>query len=237
MLLLIVRPAGVVKTMAWQPRSFAPALCLFVYAICFSYAYVDLDTGAGALILFGMVQLSMVLLSLLRGVRPARMELAGMLLAIVGLCWLLLPGAEAPSIKGFVLMSLAGVAWAFYTYLGHGAKNPLANTARNFLMSVPLALIVVIFAFSELSYTKSGLVLAIASGALTSGLGYAIWYLALNYISVVQAAVLQLLVPILATVAGVLFISEPLHLQLIVSGALVLGGILIAIMGRKTASN
>lgn len=210
-----------------------PALCLFVYAICFSFAYIDLDTGAGALVLFGVVQLTMVVVGLVSGNRPSLLELTGMIIAFSGLIWLLLPGTEAPSVRGFLLMSLAGIAWGFYTYLGKGVSQPLLATARNFVLAVPLVVIVWLLMLGDVSISSKGLLLAGISGALTSGVGYTLWYIAIERLSVVQSAVIQLLVPVVATVGGIYIVSEPLTIQLVIASALVLGGVLVSILARR----
>lgn len=210
-----------------------PAFSLFVYAICFSFAYIDLDTGTGALVLFGVVQLTMISVGLVSGNKPSMLELIGMVIAFSGLVWLLLPGAEAPSLRGFILMSIAGVAWGFYTYLGKGVSKPLLGTARNFLLTVPLVLLVWLLMAASVSLSLEGVILASVSGALTSGVGYTLWYIAIEKLSVVQSAVIQLLVPVIATVGGVYIVSEPLSAQLVIASVLVLGGVLVSILGRR----
>ena len=230
-LAFLVWPKGIFSK---SPRNglvpFLPALCLFAYAACFSFAYVDLDTGTGALVLFGTVQLSMLVMALWKSGAPRRIDLFGMLLAGAGLLWLMLPGASSPSLPGFILMTFSGIAWAGYTYLGRGVKQPVFNTALNFIYAAPLAVVLMIITIDSAQASVYGIVLACISGALTSGLGYVLWYLALNFLTIIQAAVLQLLVPVIASLGGVLFLAEDLTLQFVGASVLVLGGVALTIL-------
>ena len=212
--------------------SWISAAALFLYAICFSFAYLSLDTGMGALILFGMVQATMVAGALWAGDRPTMPEWIGWLLAMVGFIYLVSPGLTAPSPLGSLLMAIAGIAWGIYSLRGHNEASPLAGTTYNFVRSIPFVILVSIFTFSDLRLSTRGVVLAIASGAITSGVGYAIWYTALRSISSMQAAMVQLSVPALAAAGGVLFLSESVSLRLFLSGLLILGGIFLAIFGK-----
>lgn len=217
--------------------SWLSSFSLFLYALTFSYAYISLNTGVGALILFGAVQLTMVIMSIFKGKMLSIGEWIGLLIAFSGLTYLLLPSASAPSLTGFILMVISGIAWGVYTLAGRGASNPLQLTANNFIRTIPFVLITVIalvmFNTEPLNITAGGLMLAIISGAITSGLGYAIWYQALNGLSINQAAILQLTVPIIAAFGGILFLSEDITAQLIISSLLVLGGIFISLMTNK----
>lgn len=214
--------------------SLSAAVMLFLYAICFSIAYLDLDTGTGALILFGAVQLTMIIVSLLQGQRLSRMEWAGVITAFAGFVYLVLPGLSTPSLMGFVLMTLAGVAWGGYTLLGRGSTDPVADTASNFLRTWPMLLLLLIWLMVQgASLTLDGVYLALISGAITSGLGYVIWYQVLRLFSATQAAVLQLMVPVIAAFGGVLFVAEAITLNLVVASATILGGIALVIKGRK----
>lgn len=206
---------------------------LFAYAILFSFAYVTLDTATGALILFGTVQLTMILVTIFRGHRLQRFEWLGFLLAVSGLVYLLLPELAKPSMLGFSMMLLAGVAWAGYTFMGQGSKNALADTAYNFARTLPMLAISMVPLLSSVQLSQSGILLAIASGALTSGVGYALWYSALSGLSTTQAAVIQLLVPVIAALGGVLFANELLTDRLILSAVLVLGGIMLIILTKQ----
>ncbi len=208
------------------------AFMLFMYAAAFSYAYISLDTGTGALILFGSVQITMILVSLFSGHRLHGGEWAGILLAFSGFVYLILPGVSTPSMLGFVLMTAAGVAWGFYTLKGRGSKNPLLDTAFNFARTWPYLLLLFLFTFREMELSTEGVLLAVVSGALASGVGYSIWYSALGGLTATQAAVLQLLVPVIAAMGGVMFSGETLSLRLLLSSVLVLGGIVLVIWTR-----
>jgi drug/metabolite transporter (DMT)-like permease len=213
--------------------SWSASLMLFIYAVTFSFAYISLDTGTGALILFGSVQITMILLSLVSGTRLHVAEWTGVTIAFAGFVYLIVPGVTAPSLSGFMLMAVAGIAWGIYTLKGRSSKAPLRDTAYNFLRTTPLILFLAFVTISHASYSSEGVLLAFLSGGITSGIGYTIWYIALGGLSSTQAAVLQLSVPVIAALGGVLFISEAITLRLMVSTALVLGGILLVIMGRK----
>lgn len=217
--------------------SWSSAFYLFLYALAFSYAYITLDTGTGALILFGTVQVTMIVIGFLKGNKLLLVEWVGLLVAFLGLIFLLLPGASAPSLIGFVLMVFSGIGWGLYTLAGKGSKTPLIDTTNNFLRTLPFItvfLLLVIFSGSEtFQISQQGILLAIISGAVTSGLGYAIWYSALPNLSGTQAAILQLAVPIIAAFGGVLFSSEAITQQLIISSVLVLGGVLVVIVGKQ----
>ena len=214
------------------PARWLPPLFLFVYAIAFSYAYVDLSAATGALVLFGAVQITMLAVGTLQGHRLNAAEWAGAGLAFAGLVYLNLPGAAAPSLIGFALMALAGVAWGLYTLAGRRSTQPLADTARNFAATLPLAAALLMWAAADEHWSTAGVLLAAASGGLASGLGYVIWYAALSGLSPVQAGVLQLLVPILAGGGGVVLLAEALTARLVFSAIMVLGGVLLVILGR-----
>ena len=213
--------------------SWFSALMLFVYALLFSYAYISIDTATGALILFGAVELSLVLVSLLKGKRLSVNEVVGVLLALAGFVYLVLPELQKPTLSGFIMMSVSGIAWAMYTVGGQGSTNALRDTAFNFLRTVPLLIVLLVVSFNSLSLTPYGVGLAIASGAITSGLGYAIWYAALPNLTTTQAAVIMLFVPIIAAFGGVIFTDEDISLRLIIAGALVLGGIALVITAKQ----
>ena len=215
--------------------SWLAGLSLFLYAALFSYAYVTLDTATGALILFGTVQITMISVGWLRGNRLTRFEAGGVCLAVVGFIYLFLPELRQPSLLGFVLMVFAGIAWGDYTLRGQSSSDALSTTAYNFLRTLPLVVLLLlglVITGASFNLTQTGLLLAIASGAITSGVGYAIWYAALNGLSTTQAAVIQLLVPVIAAIGGVVFSSELISLRLMIAAALVLGGVLIVILGR-----
>ncbi len=212
--------------------SWVSALALFAYAICFSYAYISLSAGAGALILFGFVQATMIAIGIWSGERPKIAEWLGWLVAFSGLVWLLFPGAEAPPAVGATLMAAAGIAWGLYSLRGRAESDALAATASNFTLSVALVFVLMVVTFSDAELSATGIVLAVVSGALTSGLGYVIWYLALENLSAMQAALVQLSVPAIATAGGILLLGEPLSFRLVASGSLVLGGICLALVRK-----
>jgi len=205
---------------------------LFLYALTFSFAYITLDTGTGALILFGSVQITMILLSIFSGQRLHTAEWVGVSLSFVGFVYLILPGVTTPSINGFMLMTVAGVSWGIYTLKGRSSANPLMDTAYNFLRTIPFVTILAVLAIKQVHYSPAGILYAVLSGAIASGIGYAIWYRALAGLTTTQAAVVQLLVPVIAAFGGVVFVSEAVTLRLIVSAILILGGIFIVVLGR-----
>jgi len=218
---------GVISKGSW-----AASFSLFLYAITFSYAYLSIDTGTGALILFGTVQLTMILLSLIAGTRLHFSEWSGVIIAFMGFIYLILPNITTPSINGLILMTVSGVSWGIYTLKGRSSNNPLMDTTYNFLRTIPFVMILAIFTMEVMSISTEGIILALLSGGLTSGIGYTIWYIALRGLSTTQAAVVQLLVPVIAAVGGVLFVSETITLRLVISAVIVLGGILMVILGK-----
>ncbi len=215
--------------------SLGSALALFGYAAAFSLAYLRLSTGIGALVLFGAVQATMIGWSIARGARPSALEWTGLALALSGLAFLALPGASVSDPTGLLLMALAGVAWGAYSLRGRGNRAPLASTADNFARSVPLALagLVLGLLLGPLHLTLRGALLALASGALASGLGYSLWYLALPGLTATRAALVQLTVPVLAAAGGILVLGERLTLRLVLAALLILGGVGTAVLGRS----
>jgi len=231
LLLLVAMRSG--KKTNIKSGSWLSAFFLFLYAIAFSFSYVTLETGTGALILFGSVQVTMIVSGLLKGKRLLLIEWLGLFVAFSGLLVLLMPGASAPSLTGFLLMTVSGIAWGFYTLAGTGSKIPLVDTANNFLRTLPAIALVTFLTFDNVQISNQGILLAMVSGAVTSGLGYAIWYSALAGLTVTQAAIVQLTVPIIAAFGGVLFSGEVINIQLILSLMLVLGGVLAVTIGRQ----
>jgi drug/metabolite transporter (DMT)-like permease len=209
----------------------APSM-LFLYAIAFSYAYLELGAGTGALILFACVQITMLAWGLRSGERVRSGQWLGMAFAGAGLVYLVSPGLSAPPVRGALAMALAGVAWGVYSLAGRGVSNPLAATARNFRWAVPLALAVSALAYAQWHLTARGASLAATSGALASGLGYVIWYAALPGLGATRAAFVQLSVPVLAAIAGVLLLGEPVTARLVLSATAILGGVALAVRGR-----
>ncbi|WP_300379893.1 DMT family transporter [Henriciella sp.] len=226
MLALIVSPRQAVRTGSWLS-----GLALTVYAGAFSIAYLTLATGTGALILFALVQLTMIGWGLVSGERPGPARWIGLAMAFGGLVWLMLPGLDAPPLAGAALMASAGIAWGVYSLRGRGGTKPTASTAGNFLragimataMSLPVFLIA-----PEATPDIEGLVYALLSGAVTSGLGYAIWYTALKGLSASLAGIAQLSVPAIAALGGVVFLAEPLTPRFLLATALILSGVAIA---------
>lgn len=213
--------------------SWFAAFMLFLYAVTFSFAYLTLNTGTGALILFGSVQITIILRSLFSGNRLLLIEWMGVIVAFSGIVYLVLPGVTAPSFTGFSLMTSAGIAWGLYTLKGRGSTNPLSDTTYNFLRSVPFVIVLGLLFFRNAHISREGIILAAISGGITSGIGYTLWYMALRGLSATQAAVVQLSVPVIAGFGGVVFISEQISLRLTLSALLTIGGILMVILGRN----
>jgi len=209
------------------------ALALFVYAAGFSFAYVSLPTATGALLLFGAVQATMIGHGLWNGERLRMPQLAGLVLAVGGLVGLLLPGLSAPPLLGSCLMLGAGVAWGVYSVRGKGAVDSLRVTAGNFLWTVPLAVALGAIAFRQASVDKAGIAYAIVSGALASGVGYAIWYAVLPSLKATTAATVQLSVPVLAALGGIILLGELLTLRLVLTSTAILGGIALVILEKR----
>ena len=212
--------------------SWLSAAFLFLYAVTFSFAYLSLSTGSGALILFGSVQVTMIIVALRSGERPHSMEWIGLSLALGGLVYLVFPGLTAPPLLGSGLMAIAGVAWGFYTIRGRGSGNPLGDTAGNFVYSVPMVSLLLLVSFGNISVSSSGVMYAVLSGALASGVGYVIWYAALRGLTTTRAATVQLSVPVIAAWSGVVFLAEDVSARLVIAGMLILGGIALAVTSR-----
>jgi drug/metabolite transporter (DMT)-like permease len=205
---------------------------LFLYMIFFSYAYLSLSAGTGALILFGAVQVTMILFAMRSGERLSPLSWTGLALAVAGLAWLVAPGLTAPDPTGAVLMAAAGVAWGAYSLLGRKQGDPVASTARNFLLSTPMAIAVSLVTLAEFHSSWSGLALAAVSGAVTSGLGYVVWYTTVPRLTAVQASSVQLTVPVIAAVIGVVLLSETVSTRLVSASLAVLGGVAIVVAQR-----
>jgi len=218
---------------AWKSGNRMSAFFLFAYAVAFSFAYLGLTTATGALILFGCVQLTMFGVSLFRGMRPGILEWSGLAVAFCGLVYLVLPGLSAPPFSSALLMVAAGMAWGGYTLRGKGSEDPLADTAGNFVRSVPMVLAVVLIFLPNLNISSRGILLAVLSGAVASGVGYSVWYAALKYHTPARAGVLQLAVPGIAAVGGVIFLAETASWRLVAAGVLILGGIGLTLIRRR----
>jgi len=212
------------------------ATALFLYAITFSFAYVSLSTATGALILFPTVQITMVVAALWWGERPRLLEWLGLSIALGGLVYLMLPGFSAPSPLGSLLMTVAGISWGVYSLRGRSAVNPIAVTTDNFLRSVPLVLGVSLVLLQMIQVSPKGALLAVASGSLASGAGYVIWYAALRGLTTTRAAAVQLSVPVLAALGGVIFLSEQISIRLVISSVTILGGLGLVVLGRAVSN-
>jgi drug/metabolite transporter (DMT)-like permease len=212
--------------------SWLSAFWLFAYAAGFSFAYITLTAATGALLLFGAVQATMIGYGLWKGERLATLQWSGLVVAIAGLGVMLLPGSSAPAPEGAALMIFAGISWGFYSLRGRGAGDPTRVTAGNFLRAVPMAILVSVAMMSHASIDGAGVIYAIASGAITSGVGYAIWYTALPALKATIAATVQLSVPVIAALGGVLLLGESLTLRLVACSAAILGGIAIVVTRR-----
>lgn len=210
------------------------ALALFTYAAAFSYAYVSLPTGTGALLLFGAVQATMIGVGLWRGERLGAMQTIGLVMAGAGLVGLLAPGLSAPPLTGALLMLGSGVAWGIYSLRGKGAGDPTRVTAGNFIRATVPAAVLTLATLPLARLDVAGIVYAIASGALTSGIGYAIWYAALRHLRATTASTVQLSVPVIAAIGGTVFLAEPLTGRLMLASVAVLGGIALVILRKPT---
>ena len=211
-------------------QSWTGAILLVLYAAPFAFAYRDLTAGTGALLLFGAVQVTMLVASFRAGHAPSPRQWLGLLLAFAGLTYLVLPGVTAPSLRGATLMIVAGIAWGLYTINGRSAQAPLGDTAINFVRSLPIALLVAVVAAPQRLPHPRGLALAALSGALASGVGYVLWYRAVSGLSTLSASVVQLAVPVLAAAGGIALLGEALSWRLEVATLLILGGIAIAVV-------
>lgn len=227
-LLLALRRGGERPRGDWRS-----ALALYAYAILFSWAYLALSAGTGALLLFGAVQLTMFGVGLARGERLDVVQSVGFALAVGGVLWLLAPGVEAPPLANALLMLGAGVAWGVYSLRGRGSQAALADTAGNFLRAVPMALLMSLGFAASARVDAAGALYAVLSGAIASGLGYAVWYAALRDLSATRAATLQLAVPVLAALGGVALLHEAFSSRLTVATLAVLGGIALVVLRRE----
>jgi drug/metabolite transporter (DMT)-like permease len=215
--------------------SWRAAFALFAYAAAFSFAYVSLPAGVGALLLFGAVQATMIVTRIIRGEHLTPGQWLGLALAMAGLAALIAPGVAAPPWVGAVLMLTAGVAWGAYSLLGRSNADPLGATAGNFLRAVPMALVLGLLAIRA-AHPLAGLTYAVLSGAAASGIGYAIWYAALPGLSAAEGASVQLSVPVITALAGAALLAERITLRLGVASLAVLGGIALVIASRKSSA-
>lgn len=219
------RGAWVIPRGSWQG-----ALALFVYAAAFSFAYLDLTAAMGALILFGAVQLTMIGFGLVRGTSLSVLQFLGLTVAACGLIGLLLPGLVAPPLASALVMSVSGIAWGAYSLLGRGVGDPLGATAGNFVYAGPMAIALLLFTMGSWQLSWLGVTYAILSGVVASGVGYALWYRALPALSAPVASSVQLSVPPIAALAGVLLLGELLTSRLVLGSVAVLGGVALVIL-------
>jgi drug/metabolite transporter (DMT)-like permease len=224
------RPGGSGSGGSWWP-----AMALFTYAAAFSYAYLQLTAGTGALVLFGSVQATMIGGGLMRGERLHRIEWVGLAAAFAGLVALTFPGLAAPRPSAIGLMALAGAAWGLYSIAGRGVSKPLAATATNFARSVPFAVGASLATGLHAHASTRGILLAVASGSLASGVGYALWFAALPGLTSARAAIVQLGVPVLAGAGGVILLGEPITPRLLVASVVILGGVAVASMRPRSS--
>ena len=226
--ILILRRKPVTAKPDWRSVS-----TLYLYMVFFAFAYLSLSAGTGALILFGAVQLTMFTVALRSGEHFSPASWAGLVLAIAGLVYLVSPGLTAPDPLGAALMTVAGISWGFYSLVGRSAGDPTEATAHNFLYAVPLVVITNLVFITQFEATTGGIAYAVASGAVASGIGYAIWYAALKGLTGTAAATVQLSVPVIAAVGGVLLLSEAVTLRLVVASAATLGGVAMVLTQRS----
>jgi len=220
------------RSRPWASGTWRAAVMLFAYAAFFSFAYRQLTAATGALLLFGAVQLTMLGCGLAWGERLGGVQWFGLLAALAGLIGLLLPGLAAPPLQGAVFMLAAGAAWGIYSLLGRGATDPVGGTAGNFLRAVPFTIALSAVTAAHASLDATGIAYAVASGAVTSGLGYVLWYAVLPAFKATSAATVQLSVPVLATLGGVVLLTEPISLRLLIASVAILGGIALVILRR-----
>ena len=218
-----------------QAGNWPSALALFAYAAAFSLAYISLSAGTGALLLFGAVQATMIVWGLRRGEQLRARQWVGLAFALGGLVALLFPGLSAPPLGGSILMLGAGIAWGIYSLRGQASGDPISETAGNFLRAVPLAAVLSVAFLPWASLDRAGVGFAILSGAIASGVGYAIWYTALPGLKAASAATVQLSVPVLAAAGGIIFLSEPITLRFLFASVAVLGGIALVVIEKRRA--
>lgn len=218
-----------------EKGSLLSSTSLVIYALCFSIAYVELDTGTGALILFSAVQLTMIGWGIYKKEQLSALQWLAFIVAVAGFIYLMLPSAAMPSLSAATLMAISGSAWGVYSIRGKSCVSPLRATGFNFirsLVAVPILLLVAMSRLGEIS--MQGILLACASGAIASGVGYSIWYMAMPLLKNTQAAIVQLCVPVLAAVLGVVFLSEQLTLEFVIASSVILGAVLVFILNKKT---
>lgn len=212
--------------------SWLSALALFVYAVAFSYAYVRIPAGSGALILFGAVQTTMLCYGFVRGDRFRPIQWGGFFLACAGVAWLLAPATDTPSLSGSALIALAGVAWGVYT-LRAGTADPVLTSASNFGRTIPMCLLLIGGMLQSVQLDADGAIYALASGVVTSGIGYIVWYAVLPHVSIVNASTIQLSVPALTALFGVVALGEPVTPRLTIASIAILAGIGVVVRSKR----
>ena len=221
------------KTVLKEKGDWLSAISLVIYAICFSVAYQALDTGTGALILFSAVQLTMIGWGIYNKERLNGVQWLALLIALIGFIYLMLPSAAMPSLSGALIMAISGIAWGIYSIRGKTCVSPLRTTGFNFLRSLVAVPILALIGMSYLStISMTGVILATVSGAIASGIGYSIWYVAMPLLKTTQSAVIQLCVPVLAAIMGVVFLSEQLTLEFIIASSVILGAVLVFTLNK-----
>jgi drug/metabolite transporter (DMT)-like permease len=226
--ILLLRPDKAGAKPDWRS-----ILTLYLYMVFFAFAYLSLSAGTGALVLFGAVQLTMFIVALRSGEHFSPASWAGLVLAITGLVYLVSPGVTAPDPLGAGLMAVAGVAWGFYSLVGRSACDPTEATAWNFIYAVPLVVVTSLVFIGDIQISPAGAGYAVASGAIASGIGYVIWYAALRGLTATSAATVQLSVPIIAAIGGVILMSEEVTLRLVVASVATLGGVALVLTQRN----
>ena len=226
--ILLLRQKKVAARPDWRS-----VVALYLYMVFFAFAYLSLSAGTGALILFGAVQLTMFTVALRSGEQFPMISWAGLVLAIAGLVYLVSPGLTAPDPLGAALMTIAGISWGAYSLVGRSAKDPVEATAHNFLYAVPLVVATSLVFIGDFAITATGAAYAVVSGAVASGVGYVIWYAALRGLTGTGAATVQLSVPVIAAIGGVILLSEAVTLRLVVASAATLGGVALVLAQRN----
>ena len=224
------------KTVLQDTGDWFSSLCLVIYALCFSVAYQALDTGTGALILFAAVQLTMIGWGIYHKEPLTRVQWTALLIALIGFMYLMLPSASTPSLSAALIMAISGSAWGIYSIRGKSCVSPLRTTGFNFirsLIAVPILALIGMGYLNDISIT--GVILSVASGAIASGIGYSIWYMAMPLLKTTQSAVVQLCVPVLAALLGMIFLSEKLTLDFIIASVVILGAVLVFILNKRQA--
>lgn len=224
------------KTVLQDTGDWFSSLCLVIYALCFSVAYQALDTGTGALILFAAVQLTMIGWGIYHKEPLTRVQWTALLIALIGFVYLMLPSASTPSLSAALIMAISGSAWGIYSIRGKSCVSPLRTTGFNFIRSLIAVPILALLGMSYLNdISMTGIILSVASGAIASGIGYSIWYMAMPLLKTTQSAVVQLCVPVLAALFGMIFLSEKLTLDFIVASVVILGAVLVFILNKGQA--